>query len=206
MSGDVFGNGMLLSRADPADRRLRPSRHLHRSRSGHGGLVGRAPAPVRRCRARAGRTTTSRSCRRAASIVSRSQKSVTLPPEAAAAIGLDKTTASPAEIMTRHPQGAGRPSVVRRHRHLCAGPAARPTRRSATAPTTRSASPRARCGAKVIGEGANLGVTQRAPHRVRPARRALQFRRHRQFRRRQLLRRRGQHQDRAGRRPCARAA
>ena len=34
MSGDVFGNGMLLSRADQADRRLRPSRHLHRSRSG----------------------------------------------------------------------------------------------------------------------------------------------------------------------------
>ena len=52
--------------------------------------------------------------------------------------------------------------------------------------------------AKVIGEGANLGVTQRGAHRVRPAWRRLQFRRHRQFGRRQLLRRRGQHQDRAG--------
>ncbi len=38
MSGDVFGNGMLLSPADKADRRLRPSRHLHRSRPGFGGL------------------------------------------------------------------------------------------------------------------------------------------------------------------------
>ena len=47
MSGDVFGNGMLLSRADPADRRLRPSRHLHRSRSRYGGLDGRARAHVR---------------------------------------------------------------------------------------------------------------------------------------------------------------
>ena len=35
MSGDVFGNGMLLSRKDQADRGLRPSRHLHRSRSGY---------------------------------------------------------------------------------------------------------------------------------------------------------------------------
>jgi glutamate dehydrogenase len=34
MSGDVFGNGMLLSPADPPDRGLRPSRHLHRPRSG----------------------------------------------------------------------------------------------------------------------------------------------------------------------------
>ena len=34
MSGDVFGNGMLLSPPDPADRGLRPPRHLHRSRPG----------------------------------------------------------------------------------------------------------------------------------------------------------------------------
>ena len=30
MSGDVFGNGMLLSRAHPAGRRVRPPAHLHR--------------------------------------------------------------------------------------------------------------------------------------------------------------------------------
>ena len=52
--------------------------------------------------------------------------------------------------------------------------------------------------AKVIGEGANLGVTQRARIEFGLQRRGLQFRRHRQFRRRQLVRRRGQHQDRAG--------
>ena len=33
MSGDVFGNGMLLSRHDPARRRLRPPARLHRPRS-----------------------------------------------------------------------------------------------------------------------------------------------------------------------------
>ena len=43
---------------------------------------------------------------------------------------------------------------------MCAPPP-KPTRRSATAPTTPSASLRREVGAKVIGEGANLGVTQR---------------------------------------------
>ena len=33
MSGDVFGNGMLLVGEDQADCRVRPSRYLHRSRS-----------------------------------------------------------------------------------------------------------------------------------------------------------------------------
>jgi glutamate dehydrogenase len=36
MSGDVFGNGMLLSKADEAGRRLRSSPHLRRSRSRSG--------------------------------------------------------------------------------------------------------------------------------------------------------------------------
>ncbi len=46
MSGDVFGNGMLLSRAHPARRRLRSPRHLHRSEPGRRQLR-RAQAPVR---------------------------------------------------------------------------------------------------------------------------------------------------------------
>ena len=47
MSGDVFGNGMLLSKADPAGRRLRPSPRLPRSRPGPGDQLGRAQAAVR---------------------------------------------------------------------------------------------------------------------------------------------------------------
>ena len=47
MSGDVFGNGMLLSRAHPAGGGLRPPRHLHRSRSRTRGELRRAQAPVR---------------------------------------------------------------------------------------------------------------------------------------------------------------
>ena len=49
--------------------------------------------------------------------------------------------------------------------------------------------------AKVIGEGANLGATQLGPSRGGPEWCSPQHRRHRQFRRRQHLRRRGQHQD-----------
>ena len=54
-------------RSDAADRRLRPSRHLHRSRPEPGRIDGRAPSACSRCRVRAGRTTTSRSSRPAAS-------------------------------------------------------------------------------------------------------------------------------------------
>ena len=49
--------------------------------------------------------------------------------------------------------------------------------------------------AKVIGEGGNLGRDLAGPHRVRPGRRPLQHRRNGQLRRCRLLRPRGQHQD-----------
>ena len=64
----------------------------------------------------------------------------------------------------------------------------------------------AELSAKVIGEGANLGVTQRGAHRVRRARRAHQHRLHRQLGGRQHLRPGGQHQDRARSRRRARAS
>ena len=44
--------------ADPADRRLRPSRHLHRSRSRSGATRWPSASGCSTCRARAGRTTT----------------------------------------------------------------------------------------------------------------------------------------------------
>ena len=67
----------------------------------------------------------------------------------------------------------------------------------------RSASPARDLRCKVIGEGANLGMTQRGRIEAALARHPAQHRRHRQFRRRQHLRRRGQHQDRAQPRRCA---
>ena len=47
MSGDVFGNGMLLSRAHPARGRVRPPPHLPRPGPRRGGLARRAAAAVR---------------------------------------------------------------------------------------------------------------------------------------------------------------
>ena len=60
MSGDVFGNGMLLSRAHPAGRRLRPPARLRRPHPRRGGVLRRAHAAVRRCSAPRGPTTTAR--------------------------------------------------------------------------------------------------------------------------------------------------
>ena len=47
MSGDVFGNGLLRSRARAARRRVRPPPRVPRSRPRSGGVVRRAPAAVR---------------------------------------------------------------------------------------------------------------------------------------------------------------
>ena len=82
---------------------------------------------------------------------------------------------------------------------------------SATAPTTPFASTAASCARKVVGEGGNLGFTQRGPDRVRDARRPHQHRRDRQLGRRRLLRPRGQPEDparprRRGRRAHVRGA
>ena len=93
-------------------------------------------------------------------IVSRSQKSITLPVEAAAAIGLAKTTATPAEIMT---------AILKAPVDLLwfGGIG---TYVKAVSETNQDVGDRANdpirvnamdVRAKVIGEGANLGVTQR---------------------------------------------
>ena len=52
---------------------------------------------------------------------------------------------------------------------------------------------------RVVGEGGNLGFTQRARIEYAALRRPHQHRRHRQLGRRRLLRPRGQHQDPARR-------
>ena len=59
--------------------------------------------------------------------------------------------------------------------------------------------------AKVVGEGGNLGLLAARPHRVRARRRPHQHRLHRQLRRRQHLGRRGQPQDHAEPADAARA-
>ena len=60
MSGDVFGNGMLREKTTKLARRLRSSRHLHRSGARSGALALPNDSACSICRARAGRISTRR--------------------------------------------------------------------------------------------------------------------------------------------------
>jgi glutamate dehydrogenase len=99
MSGDVFGNGMLLSTADPAGRGLRPPRHLHRSRSRSGGELRRAGG-CSRCRDRAGRTTTNQPDQQGRRRVLAPAQGHPLSREMQALTGLTGKTATPGELMS----------------------------------------------------------------------------------------------------------
>ena len=160
MSGDVFGNGMLLSKQirlvaafdhrdifidpdpDPAVSFAERERLFELPRSSW--------QDYDRSKLSKG-----------GAIVSRSQKSVTLSEAAAAAIGLGSTTASPTEIMSAIPKApvdllwfGGIGTYVRggAESNQDVGDRANDAIR-VTAPEV---------GAKVVGEGANLGMTQRA--------------------------------------------
>ena len=98
----------------------------------------------------------------------------------------------------RDAQGAGRPALERRHRHLRQGRSREPRR--GRRPRQRRDAGRWRGSAlQGGGRGRNLGFTQRGPDRYAANRRPHQHRLHRQLGRRRLLRPRGQHQDPAGR-------
>ena len=160
MSGDVFGNGMLLSdhtrliaAFDHRDIFIDPDPDMAASmaeRQRMFALPRSSWQDYDKSKLSPGGV-----------IISRSQKSVALPAAAAAAIGLDKTIASPIEIMNAILKApvdllwfGGIGTYVR-----------------STAETNQDAGDRANDAirvtaaevrAKVIGEGANLGVTQRA--------------------------------------------
>jgi len=160
MSGDVFGNGMLLSDQtrliaafDHRDIFIDPDPDMAASMAERQRLFALPRSSWQdydKSKLSSGGV-----------IVSRSQKSVTLTPAAAEAIGLDKTTATPAEIMRAILKApvdllwfGGIGTYIR-----------------ATGETNQEVGDRANDAirvtatdvrAKVIGEGANLGVTQRA--------------------------------------------
>ncbi len=160
MSGDVFGNGMLLS-----EQTLLIAAFDHRDI-----FIDPKPDPVSSMAERKRMFALPRSSwqdydksklSKGGIIVSRSQKSIALSAEAAAAIGLGKTIASPAEIMN---------AILKAEADLLwfggIGTYVR-----ATTETNAEVGDRANDAirvtarelrAKVIGEGANLGVTQRA--------------------------------------------
>lgn len=160
MSGDVFGNGMLLSPKtrliaafDHRDIFIDPDPDMAASMAERERMF----ALPRSSWQDYDKTKLSEG----GIIVSRNQKSITLPAAAAAAIGLAKTTATPVEIMTailKAPVdllwfgGIGTYLRASTETNAEVGDRANDAIRI-TALDVR---------AKVIGEGANLGVTQRA--------------------------------------------
>ncbi|KQR79328.1 NAD-glutamate dehydrogenase [Rhizobium sp. Leaf341] len=159
MSGDVFGNGMLLSRQirligafDHRDIIIDPDPDIAASFAERERLFALP---------RSSWQDYDRSALSAGGmIIPRTEKSVRLTPEAAAAIGLEKTQATPFEIMTAILKArvdllwfGGIGTYVRGPTESDADVGDR-----ANDPIRISAD---EVGARVIGEGANLGVTQR---------------------------------------------
>ena len=159
MSGDVFGNGMLLSEKieliaafDHRDIFIDPTPDMEKSFAERRRLFDLPRSSWQDY----DRSTLSTG----AMIISRAEKSVTLTPEAVAAIGIDKPVATPFEIMTAILKsqadllwfgGIGTYVKAAVETNAEVGDRANdPIRINAT-----------EVRAKVIGEGANLGITQK---------------------------------------------
>ena len=206
MSGDVFGNGMLLSRQiqlvaafdhrhvflDPVARRRR-----RRSPSARGSS--------RWVPARPGWTTTASLISPGGGVWARTEKSVPLSPEARAALGVEAESLDPDELVRailRAPVdllwngGVGTFVKSSDESHAEVGD------RDNDAIRVDGRELRAR----VVGEGGNLGLTQLGRIEYATRRRPHQHRRDRQLGRRRLLGPRGQHQDPARRGGRARVA
>ena len=195
MSGDVFGNGMLLSKHI---RLVAAFDHRH---------VFLDPNPdaatswVERERMfelpRSSWDDYDRSLiSEGGGVYSREQKSIPISPQVRTALGLadDVDGDDAARTDEGDPAGAGRPVLERRHRHLRQGRdrVGRRRRRPRQRRGARQRKPDARQGDR---RGRQPRRHPARPHRVRPRRRARQHRRDGQLRGRGLLRPRGQHQD-----------
>ena len=119
MSGDVFGNGMLLSRAHPAGRGVRPPAHLPRPRPGRGHVVRRAAAAVRPAAVVVGRLRRVADLRRWWDLPADRQGDPDLGRGSRRARSRGQPgDADAGRVDERDPEGAGRPVLERRHRHL----------------------------------------------------------------------------------------
>ena len=193
MSGDVFGNGMLLSehiclvaafdhRDIFLDPHPGPASFAERKRLF--GLPRSSWQDYDKAKISKG-----------GGVFSRGAKSISLSAEVRALLGVEVESTTAQRADPRDPQMRDRPVVVRRHRHL-------PAR--LVRDRCRGRRPRQRSPAHHGGAGARESDRRRRqprrhaarPHRVCGARRAHQHRLHRQLGRRQHLRPGGQHQDR----------
>ena len=156
MSGDVFGNGMLLSRHI---RLVAAFDHRHI-------FIDPDPDPDASFRERERLFALPRSSwadydakliSKGGGVLPRSAKSIRLSAEARRALGHRAGRADAERGDERDPEGAGRPALQRRHRHLRQVQPRERMPRSATAPTTRCASTAASCAARSSAKAATSG-------------------------------------------------
>ena len=169
MSGDVFGNGMLLSPTIRLRRRLRPPPHLHRSRSRSGDELRRAQAPVRPAALELAGLRQGADLQRRRRVLARTPSRSRCRPRCSALLGLDGDRADAGRADPRHPASA---------RSICSGSAASAPTCTASTETDaevgdRANDARARHRHRAARQGGRRG---RQPRRD-PARRASSSRR-----------------------------
>ena len=185
MSGDVFGNGMLLSKAIKLVAAF-DHRHI---------FIDPDPDPAKSWKERNRLFKLPRSSwddydrkliSKGGGIFPRSQKSIPLSPEIRALLGLEARGSGSRDPDQRHPQGRSRPALVRRHRHLHQGQKREQCRGRRS---RQRRDPGQRRGAS--GQGDRRRRQSRdhpgRADRVRSGRRPHQHRLHRQQRRSRLL-------------------
>ena len=210
MSGDVFGNGMLLSHHIQLVAAF-DHRHVFLDPNPDPEAVaGRSASACSSSPARRGPTTTPRSSRAGGGVYPRAAKSIAdHRPRCAARLGIDPAISSlhagradPRDAAVR----ARRPALQRRHRHLREG-AHRDARRRRRQGQRRAARRRRRAALpRRSARAATSGSPRTGRVEYALARRPDQHRRDRQQRRRRHLRPRGEHQDPARRRGARRRA
>ena len=195
MSGDVFGNGMLLSEHIQLVAAF-DHRDIFIDPNPGAGAFARAQAAVRSAALELAGLRQVQDLGGRRRVLARRQ----VDPAERRGQGAARRRGGPPDaqrVDPRHPQVPDRPAVVRRHRHL-------PARLGRDG--RRGRRPRQRSPAHHGRRGARQGDRRRRQprrdaaraHRARAARRAHRHRLHRQLGGRQHLRPGGQHQDRAG--------
>ena len=119
MGGDVFGNGMLLSKHIKL---VGAFNHLHifvdPDPNPAKRFTGGTRAPLRAAALVVGRTMTASLISKGGGIFDRSAKSVDLTPEIQNRFGIKEKKVTPERPYPRDPWGRGRPVLSRRYRHL----------------------------------------------------------------------------------------
>ena len=160
MSGDVFGNGMLLS---PVTRLVAAFDHRHI-------FVDPDPDTARSFAERQRLFALARSSWRdydasaisaGGGVFDRSAKAIPLSPEARRALEVEAETVSGEELIRKILTAPRRPALQRRHRHLREGASARRHVQVGDRANDRVRVDGREVRARVIGEGGNLGLTQK---------------------------------------------